>query len=345
MPLYREILLTALKNKNFNQVFGLCSLNKEFLQFIKNKTIFLNENLTYSPTPSMRMWHIFHNTTEIPKCQECEGEVKFRRLDKGYCKTCSKKCKFGSVYKQNLKNSNLTHYGVENTFQSEEKKEKIKATNVKNLGVEYPTQSKIVRNKIKKTKLKNFGNENYNNRKKSKETCLEKYGVENQFQNEGIKEKSRQTNLIKYDTEYSSQNSEIQEKIQKKSFLKKDYVMPSGNIVKIQGYENHTLDLLLRTHHENDLIISGMEIENIIGKIWYMDDKNKKHRYFPDLYCISEKKIYETKSEYTFLKEFDVNILKMKATKKIGVDFIFNIFNTNHQLLNENEVTQKRKPE
>jgi hypothetical protein len=40
----------------------------------------------------------------------------------------------------------------------------------------------------------------------------------------------------------------------------KDYTMPSGKIIRVQGYEIFALDLLLRTYKEEDLIINLKEI-------------------------------------------------------------------------------------
>ena len=45
-----------------------------------------------------------------------------------------------------------------------------------------------------------------NSEDKKKQTCLNKYGVENPFQNNQIKEKIKQTNIIKYGVEHPSQN-------------------------------------------------------------------------------------------------------------------------------------------
>jgi len=48
-------------------------------------------------------------------------------------------------------------------------------------------------------------------KEKYEETCIEKYGVKNPFQNEEVKEKIKESNLIKYGVENSSQNEEIKE--------------------------------------------------------------------------------------------------------------------------------------
>ena len=57
-------------------------------------------------------------------------------------------------------------------------------------------------------------------KEKRKETCIQKYGCEFGFQNETIKEKIKKTNLEKYGVDNPSQNNEIKEKIKKTNLEK-----------------------------------------------------------------------------------------------------------------------------
>ena len=66
--------------------------------------------------------------------------------------------------------------------------------------------------KIKTTIKERYGDVHYNNREKYKQTCLEKYGVENPFQVESIKNKIKETIFEKYNVSYPSQSSQIQNK-------------------------------------------------------------------------------------------------------------------------------------
>lgn len=67
---------------------------------------------------------------------------------------------------------------------------------------------------IKKSKLEKYGSENYNNRDKAKQTCIDVYGVENVFQLDDIKSKSEQTKLEKYNNaHYVNPDKNIQTKI------------------------------------------------------------------------------------------------------------------------------------
>lgn len=221
--------------------------------------------------------------------------------------------------REQSKETCLKEYGVENVSQSEKNKNKKKNTCLKNHGVEHPLQSPEIQDKIKQTNLK-------------------KYDVEHPMQNEKIKEKTRQTNLKRFGTEHPMQNTEHYNKVHKNGFRFKDYILPSGKVVKIQGYENLALDVLLKKYKEDDLIIENKDIENYINKIWFINDIGKKRRYYPDIYIISENKIIEVKSEWTFKRDKEKNLLKEQACLNMGMDFEFIVFNNKKQLLSKDEV-------
>lgn len=119
-------------------------------------------------------------------------------------------------------------------------------------------------------------------------------------------------------------SNEWLDKIEKNSKRFKDYKLPSGKIVKIQGYENLALDILLKKYNESDIFIQRKEIENQIGKILYVFE-NKEHLYIPDIYVKSENKIIEVKSSWTYKKHLNKNLAKEKQCKKLGFNFEFMI--------------------
>ena len=106
-----------------------------------------------------------------------------------------------------------------------------------------------------------------------KQTNLEKYGHEYSLQSQEVKDKGKQTNLKKYGVEYPNQNMEIMEKNSKNSYKLKDYILPSGEIIKIQGYENYALDELFNNDILEENIITGCKN---VPEIWY-DDENGKN--------------------------------------------------------------------
>ena len=99
-------------------------------------------------------------------------------------------------------------------------------------------------------------------------------------------------------------------------------MMPSGMIVKYQGYENLALDELVQQYEEEDILTGRTNIPTID---YYINDK--KHVYFPDIYIKSENKIIEVKSEWTItLKRGNVED-KALATVKAGYKYEIWVYN------------------
>jgi hypothetical protein len=131
------------------------------------------------------------------------------------------------TFKNKIKETNLKKYGVEYAMQSKEIKDKIKITKLERYEDEYynnrekafgtwnaiygghPMKTENIKKKVKSTNLKKYGNENYYNTEKYKETCLEKYGVENLFQHHSIKEKIKSINLERYGAESFTQTEQF----------------------------------------------------------------------------------------------------------------------------------------
>lgn len=130
----------------------------------------------------------------------------------------------------------------------------------------------------------------------------------------------------KYGVYSVMQNEKVFSKSQKNSFKFKEYIMPSGKIIKIQGYENKALDILLKNFKEEDLVIGNKNIQNIIGKIFYTDSNCVVRRYFPDIYIISINKIIEVKSIWIYNKDKLKNDCKKEECLKRGFNFDFIIF-------------------
>lgn len=270
--------------------------------------------------------YITRDTRIIGKCILCENSFnkslnKLHKQRNFGCEICAKLMKF-----ERIKNVMVNKYGVEYAAQSQFFKDKIKSTNLKTYGVEYANQSETVKEKIRQTNLKTYGVEygfqSEEIREKSRLANMKKYGFENPLQREEIKEKCRQTNLKKYGVEYVAQCPEIYEKQNKKSYYSKDYTLPSGNIIKIQGYEFYALDELLQKENivENDIITGSKNVPTI----WYNDVFGKKHRHFVDIYIPSKNKCIEIKSTWTLKKQKEIVFLKQTAAKELG--FLYEIW-------------------
>lgn len=250
------------------------------------------------------------------QCEEVRDKTRATNLEK-----------YGFEYglqneevKEKRRLSNLEKYGFGHNLQREEIKEKVRATNLEKYGVEYGSQCKEVKDKCKKTNLERYGADygfqNENVKEKIRATNLEKYGVEHNLQREEIRDQIKATNLEKYGVEHSIQNPEIMEKQIKNSYYLKEYKLPSGGIIKIQGYEHYALDELFHQEKidENDIITGCKNVPTI----WYTDVNEKRRRHFVDIFIPLQNKCIEVKSTWTFTTQKETIFLKQRAAKELG---------------------------
>jgi hypothetical protein len=229
---------------------------------------------------------------------------------------------FGSVeHKKAIKEK----YGVDNIFQAPEIKQKIKVTFQKRYGVDNPCQVKEINDKIKTTKIRLYGQNGWNP-VQTKLTNLERYGVDNPLKSKKIRAKIKATNLQRYGVEHITQDQTIFDKCmrnQLKSRSKgKEMMLPSGKVIKYQGYENYVINYLLK----NDISEDDVELERTnIPTISYFFD-GKIRRYYPDVFIKSKNMLIEVKSTYTYYKEVEKNIAKHLASKDAGFHHIIIIW-------------------
>lgn len=251
--------------------------------------------------------------------------------------------------KDKVKSTNLLKYGVEHTLQVPDVREKGKDTMLEKYGVEYAIQSSEIKQKRIDTNIERFGTENalqnaeilakrkntnlerygteevlslHEIQDKIKNTMIEIYGAANPLQCTIIKGKKDKTCEERYGDKDIMKNAEIFEKVVKNSYKKKFYTLPSGKIIQYQGYENVALDNLLITLKEDDITNDVKLMPKIIYKF-----NDKQHRYYPDIYIASQKRIIEVKSNYTYNKQLDQNICKKLQAISDGYQFEFWICN------------------
>jgi len=111
-----------------------------------------------------------------------------------------------------------------------------------------------------------------------------------------------------------------------KRFSKKPFTFPSGRVVYVQGSEDKALGILIQDYRESDILVEDDRIARQIGKIYYKGLDGKTHRYIPDIYIMSERKIIEVKSQFTFKIHEKTNRLKERACLEAGYRFEFMIF-------------------
>ena len=248
-------------------------------------------------------------------CKDC---IKINRINKTKATNLKK---YGKEYisqvndiKNKVKKTNLINFGVEYGLQSKTVKDKTKATNLEKYGVEHISQTELVKNKVKETNLQKYGISCLLSldsfRDKIKLINTEKYGVQNVLQSKEIRDKIKATNLEKYGVEFVMQNATILNKATKNSFRRKEIKKTDGTTIFLQGYEPQAYNILLRTYNENSIITDNA----LKPTIWWSDDNNKKHRYYPDFFIPNDNLIIEIKSIRTYLLGNIIN--KIQKTKE-----------------------------
>ncbi len=160
------------------------------------------------------------------------------------------------------------------------------------IGVDNPSKSEEIKQKIKGIYLEKYGDHPKRTKEvqqKWMETCFQKYGG------------------------HPNQNPDVQEKHEKKSYYFKNYTLPSGKIVRIQGYEGKALDILLKSYKEEEIILGRKNIPRIE---YFIGDT--KHIYYPDFFIPKENKIIEVKSEWTSKLDRSYLEEKCEATAQAG---------------------------
>lgn len=125
-----------------------------------------------------KIWHFINNEPTIPKCKNCQKDLKFKRsLNEGYGDYCSVLCT----------NTSLTHIN------------NVKKTNNIKYGGNSPISSKDIKNKIKQTNTNKYGVVNpFQNTQHIKNKTKQKYGVDHISKLDSTKEKIKKTNIDKF---------------------------------------------------------------------------------------------------------------------------------------------------
>src|SRR5205807_260558 len=93
------------------------------------------------------------------------------------------------------------------------------------------------------------------------------------------------------------------------SYQHKDYLLPSGQSIKVQGFEPFCLDEFLENGITEEEILKGYETKPSIQYCY----QEKLRIYFPDLYLPSKNCLIEVKSPYTYSIETDLIFTKLYA--------------------------------
>lgn len=256
-------------------------------------------------------------------CIICHNKTEWNKVNAFYPSYCSKKCAMIG---------NCKKYGVTNLAHVPKFQKKKEQTCINRYGVDTISQAAHIKEKLKNN-WANKTQEEINERStKMKMTCLARYGVDSPIKVEYIKQQMQQTMLDKYGVEHALQNKELLDKALKNNlFTYKTYKMPSGKILRLQGYEPQFLDYVFHNNilEETDILHEPFGIE-------YKDINGKIRHYFPDFYIPKYNLIVEVKSKWT--DQFDFNIeQKKKSINAAGYNYlkvIDNCFDVFEKIIN-----------
>jgi hypothetical protein len=336
---YSKIINTS--NLGLGSLVISIKKDPNFLSYINEITSFLEND---SDLP-FRLYHIRNNLSSQVVCKNCG--IKLKKIRISFCnKTCSALYNNSNVSIKNKKskslilahskktkeekneisnkrkNTNIQRYGVSNNLHIPEVNEKIVKTWISKYGCDRPSKNKKIKEIISKKAKKNSAE----TVRKSKITSLKKYGEDNIMKTDIGKQKVISTNIKKYGFPSPMQNPEFCKNYfnnHYKKFSSKNFILPSGRIIKLLGFEPQVLTKLLEKFEESDILF-GYEIYEKL-KCTYTN-YGKIHKYIPDFYIKSKNLVIEVKSKYTY--SF-AEPKKRYSVKNTGALFIYAIYENN----------------
>ena len=220
-----------------------------------------------------------HKKIEV-KCDICGKEKKImfqkyiKNINNGGYYACSSKCAQSKVIA-----TSKEKYGSEYYMQTEEYLERVKNTSLENHGVEHHTQSNVVKDKIKKTCLELYYSESYLH-SNDYQIEMKKYlgDYDNVFQMEEVKKKSRNTMLEKYGVEYFTQSEEW---------------IPHSGISNVSKTEKELLDFITENYNgeiitsermllkpqELDIYLPDLNLAFEFNGLYWHSELNKDKKY------------------------------------------------------------------
>ena len=291
---------------------------------------FLNDNFPDCTLFVEKLYCFYHNINKVPICPLCGKNTNFYGFKRGYSKFCSNECANNSnETKDKFKNTMIEKFGSYEKYIEHHKKQYKERTKDKPI---------ININKSKQTCLEKYGVDNYTKTEeykiKSKQTCIERYGVDNYTKTEEYKIKSKQTKLQKYGNEKFTNIEK-----HKKTCLEKYGV---DNISKTEEYkqkiklqQKEIQEKIYNTKKKNNTFNSS-KIEKQFEEHLKENNINYKTQYKSELYpfaCdfyLPEKDLYiEINAHWThgghpFDSTNDEDQLKLETWKQKRTNFYDN---------------------
>lgn len=286
--IYYEVIMSAvyIESKIDGNVY--CKTNGQFTRYLKSI------NLTY------KEYYETYVSGVAPLCS-CLNPLTFVQKSESYLKTCSNptcmgKCTSNTIknwsneQKQNNSNNKSIAHAALTLEQKSASRIKAKETSIEKYGENW---KQIQQDKVYETKLQRYGSKFWSNNNKASETRINK-SIE---EKDEINEKRRNTNVGKYGIANTFLLSNPS-KVNKGNQSIKDFVMPSGKIIGIRGYEPDAITELLKIYDESDLTIHDAYTSSIIPIFTYTNHHRNISKYYPDIYIPKDNLIIEVKSRW-----------------------------------------------
>jgi len=327
----KNFMLEILNKKSRSSLRSTIGNSEKLKNLILKYTSKFKEEIPYIGRAFIIMFNL------KPYCKKCGKITSWNRNKGEFATWCSIKCMVNDKeYIIKKEQTIFKLYGVKNTFQAEKCKEKGKQTCLKKYGVEFTSQSQQKKDNSEKTCLEKYGVKTYSQTKEFSKMLQEIWENRSKEEKEKIYNKAKQTFFKNLGVENPMQNIDIFEKQQKSSYYRKNYILPSKKEITLQGYENYTLNSLLKIYKEEEIIIKDKEIFKLTGPITYLQN-NIIHYYRPDFFIPKDNLIIETKSTRTFNIEKEKCILKKDACINLGYNYRWYIYEKNgKEILVEN---------
>lgn len=177
-----------------------------------------------------------------------------------------------------------------------------------------------------------------------------KYGVDNPSSNEQVKQKRINTMLSRYGiahnfigwqekqfAKYGVYNPahipDIAEKLCYNRFKKrKEYVLTTGEVIHLQGYEPFGIDYLKTLYHENQIQYRKKDMP----ELWYKWQE-KTRRYYCDFFVLDNNLVVEIKSLFTLSRDLNIVKQKLRSAHTNGYNVLLLVFDRFGELILETD--------
>lgn len=254
-----------------------------------------------------KLWHYWNKTSDVPLCPISGRERKWRAGDavesidipgmsEGYSMFADYKVA-GKGIKKLAKQTLRERYGVDNPMDINGMAEQRKKQFLEKYGVENPSSNEQVK-------------------QKRINTMMTRYGVEHNFM--GWQEKQ----FAKYGVYNPAHIPEVAEKLCFNRFKKrKEYVLSTGEIIHLQGYEPYGFDHLKTLYQESQILYRKKDMP----ELWYIW-KGKTRRYYCDFFIPDSNLIIEIKSPFTLSRDLDIVKQKILSARTKGYTVLLLVF-------------------